>query len=61
MCMGHGGRAGSRPAIYNEAFQDMFKLPFAYLIVSGTHRIEPILGEDRAFNYEKTILGVEKR
>ena len=26
-------------------------------IVSGTHRIEPILGENRAFKYEKTLLG----
>ena len=30
-------------------------------IVSGTHRIVPILGENRAFKYEKTLLGVQKR
>ena len=30
-------------------------------IVSDTHRIDPILGENRAFKYEKTILGVQKR
>ena len=30
-------------------------------IVSDTHRIDPILGENHAFKYEKTILGVQKR
>ena len=30
-------------------------------IVSGTHRIVPILGENRAFKYEKILLGVQKR